>query len=118
MAALYRFGTGIEYAKIGTAETVMVLSTAFGNGFFEELLWRGTSLHLFPNSRFFWIIWPNLGFALWHFAPGSVSPSGNAVALVIGAVFFGFYLAYLSRRTDGIGWCVVAHVLGGLIMVG
>ena len=117
MAALFRLGTGMEYEKLGTVATGIVLSSAFGNGFFEELLWRGTSLHLFPRSRFFGIVWPSLWFALWHFAPGSVSPSGNAVALVIGSAFFGFYLSFLSRRTGGVGWCVIAHTLGGLVMV-
>lgn len=117
MAGLFRLGTGMEYEKLGTAATVMVVSTAFGNGFFEELLWRGTSLHLFPQSRLFGIVWPSLWFALWHFAPGSVSPSGNAVALVIGSAFFGFYLSFLSRRTGSIGWCIVAHILGGLVML-
>lgn len=103
MAALYRLATGMEYERIGAAATDMVLSTAFGNGFFEELLWRGTSLHLFPNSRFLGIVWPSVWFALWHFASGTVSLDGNVVALVIGAALFGFYLSYLSRRTGGIG---------------
>lgn len=117
MASLYRLIPGMKYEKAGVLTLLLLLSTAFGNGFFEEILWRGVSMQLFPDNIFFRIIWPSIWFALWHYAPGSVSPSGNVIGLMIGSGFFGFYLSYLAKRTNGLWWCIVAHTLGGVIMV-
>jgi len=96
---------------------LLLLSTTFGNGFFEEVLWRGVYMKLFPGSLMFRIVWPSIWFALWHYAPGSVSSNGNIMALVIGAAFFGFYLSFLAKKTDTIWWCIVTHILGGIIMI-
>ena len=63
------------------------------------------------------IAWPTIWFALWHFAPGSVSQDGNPLPLVIGSGFFGLLLGFLAWKTDSIFWCIVAHVVGGLIIV-
>jgi len=67
--------------------------------------------------NFYRIIWPSICFALWHYAPGSVSANSNTVALIIGAGLFGFLLAFLAKRTGGIWWGVAAHILGGIVMV-
>ena len=72
---------------------------------------------LFPQSLFFRIIWPSVWFALRHYAPGSVSPTGNVIGLMVGAGFFGFYLAFLAKKTDTIWWGMIAHALGGIIMI-
>ena len=117
MASLYRLIPGMEYKKASALTTLLLLISTFGNGFFEEILWRGVPMQLFPNSIFFRIIWPSVWFALWHYAPGSVSPSGNVIGLMVGAGVFGFYLSYLAKKTNTIWWCIVAHTLGGIIMV-
>jgi membrane protease YdiL (CAAX protease family) len=31
-------------------------------------------------------------------------------------VLFGFYMAFLARRTDSVWWPIAAHVLGGVVM--
>jgi membrane protease YdiL (CAAX protease family) len=117
MAALAKLFTGMGYNKPEPWIWLLYISTAFGNGFFEELLWRGVYLELFPDRSFFAIIWPSIWFALWHYAPGSVSANSNPLALIIGAGLFGFLLAFLAKRTGTVWWCVVAHVLGGIVMV-
>lgn len=117
MAALYRFIPGMEYKKESVLTILLLFSTAFGNGFFEEVLWRGVYMQLFPENYFFRIIWPSTWFALWHYVPGSVSPSGNVIGLIIGAGFLGFYSSYLAKWTNTIWWSIVAHTLGGIIMV-
>jgi membrane protease YdiL (CAAX protease family) len=117
MAALYRFIPGMEYKKESVLTILLLFSTAFGNGFFEEVLWRGVYMQLFPENYFFRIIWPSTWFALWHYVPGSVSPSGNVIGLIIGAGFLGFYSSYLAKWTNTIWWSIVAHTFGGIIMV-
>lgn len=117
MAAIYRFVPNMNYEKPTLLIYVLVLLTSFGNGFFEEVLWRGVYMELFPQNIFFRIIWPSIWFALWHYVPGSVNPSGNVIGLMIGSGFFGFYLSFLARMKDTIFWTILAHTLGGIIMV-
>ncbi|MFC2054702.1 CPBP family intramembrane glutamic endopeptidase [Chloroflexota bacterium] len=118
MASLYRFIPGMGYQKPSVWIFLLILSTTFGNGFFEEVLWRGVYMELFPDSTMFRIIWPSFWFAIWHYVPGSVHPDGNVVALIIGAGAFGLYLSFLAKKTNTLWWSIVAHTLGGIIMIG
>lgn len=118
IASIYRLIPGMEYEKPSVWILLMLLSTTVGNGLFEEVLWRGVYLQLFPDSALLRMIWPSIWFALWHYAPGSVSPSGNVFGLMIGSGIFGLYLSYLANRTNTLWWCIVAHMLGGIVMLG
>lgn len=117
MTIIFRVLTGSHYAKTDILWTILLVSTAFGNGFFEEVLWRATFVIVFPNNIFYRMIWPSFCFALWHYIPGSLSPNSNVAGLMIGSGLFGLYLAFLARRTGTIWWCIVCHTLGGIIMV-
>ena len=117
MAALYKLIPDMEYEKPSIGIFLLVLSTCFGNGFFEEVLWRGTYMRLFPNSIMFRIIWPSIWFALWHYVPGSINPGGNVIGLIIGSGLMGFYLSFIARKTNTIYWTIIAHTLGGIIMI-
>jgi membrane protease YdiL (CAAX protease family) len=116
-AGLYRLIPGMNYEKPQAWIFFMLITTNIGNGFFEELLWRGVYLELFPNNLFLGLIWPSLWFALWHYAPGSVNPDGNVVGLMVGSGIMGFYLSFLSRRTGTIWWTIIMHAIGGFIMI-
>jgi membrane protease YdiL (CAAX protease family) len=117
MAALYKLIPGMEYEKPSTWILLLQLSTCFGNGFFEEVLWRGMYMSLFPESIMFRIVWPSIWFALWHYAPGSVSAVGNVAGLMIGSGLMGFYLSLLAKKTGTIWWTILAHTIGGIIMI-
>lgn len=104
------------YEKESVWIALLLFSTPFGNGFFEEVLWRGMYLRLFPDHLFYRMIWPSLWFALWHYAPGSVS-SGNPARLMIGAGVMGLYLSYLAKKRNTAWWGIVVHTVGGIIMV-
>lgn len=119
MAAIFRFiPGGMEYDKPNAFILVLLLFTAFGNGFFEEILWRGVYMKLFPNNLLLRIVWPSIWFGLWHYVPGSVNPNGGHVlGLIIGALFLGFYSGFLAKITNTLWWSIVIHVLGGIIMV-
>lgn len=116
-AGLYRLVPGMEYAKPQAWIFLLLLSTNPGNGFFEELLWRGVYLELFPKNRLFGFIWPSLWFALWHYAPGSIAPDGNVIGLMVGSGIMGSYLSFLARRTGTIWWTIIMHTIGGFIMI-
>jgi len=116
LASIGRFMLGMEYEKESMWIYLLLLSTAFGNGFFEEVLWRGVYMQLFPKSIFYRMIWPSLWFAVWHYAPGSVL-SDWVVTLMIGAGVFGLYLSYLTKKTNTLWWSILTHSLAGIIMV-
>lgn len=117
LAGIFKFITGSNYEKSDFWVALMLVSTTIGNGFFEELLWRGVYMVQFPLNLFFRIVWASVWFGLWHYVPGTVSSNSNAAGLIIGSTLFGFYLSYLANRTGTIWWSIVAHVLGGLVMV-
>lgn len=116
-AGLYRLVPGMQYDKPQAWVFLLLLTTNFGNGFFEELLWRGVYLEFFPKNLMLGMIWPSLWFALWHYAPGSINPDGNVFGLMVGSGIMGFYLSFLSRRTGTIWWTIIMHTIGGFIMI-
>lgn len=117
MAGLYRFVPGMGYEKPDIWIFILLLSTNFGNGFFEEVLWRGVYMKLFPDSILFRIVWSSIWFGLWHYVPGSVSSNGNTMGLIIGSCLMGFYLSFMAKKTGTIWWNIVAHTVGGFIMI-
>ena len=62
-----RFTRVLDYREANTWLTLMMISTAFGNGFFEELLWRGAYMEAFPENLLLRIAWPTIWFALWRY---------------------------------------------------
>lgn len=117
MAGAVRLLPGMGYEKHTIGVLLLVLSTTVGNGFFEELFWRGVYLELFRQRFFFRVVWPSVWFGLWHLIPVSVSNGESLLPMVMGPLFFGFYLAFLARRTDSVWWPFVTHLVGGLVMI-
>jgi membrane protease YdiL (CAAX protease family) len=119
MTTVFKWIPGsIQYEKSTIWTLVILIFSAFGNGFFEEIYWRGTFMILFPKNIIFRIIWPSIGFALWHYVPGSVNPdSSHIIGLMSGALFLGFYSGFLAWKSNSIWWSILAHVLGGLIII-
>jgi hypothetical protein len=116
LAALYKLVPGMGYEKPSRWMWFLIVSTSFGNGFFEEVLWRGVYMELFPDDLLLRIVWPTIWFGLWHYAPGAIAPDGNPLGLMIGSGLMGFYLSFLAKRTGTIWWTIIAHTLGGVIM--
>ena len=116
-AAIARLMPGMAgYERENIWILVLLLSTPFCNGLFEEVLWRGVYVKLFPRGVFFGVLWPSIWFALWHYVPGSVL-HGNVAGLMIGSGMMGLYLACLTRKTHTLWWSIVVHTLGGIIMI-
>jgi membrane protease YdiL (CAAX protease family) len=113
------FVPGMGYEKESVCILLLLLSTPFGNGFFEEILWRGVYVTLFPKSVFYRMIWPSVWFAIWHYVPGSVLHENitGFIGLMVGSGLMGLYLSYLTTKTNTLWWSIVIHVLGGMIML-
>lgn len=119
MAGVVLLIPGMEYESLSGAVLVLLLSTTVGNGVFEETLWRGVYLELFRDRRFWRVGWASLWFGLWHVIPVSVNAETliEVLPMVAGSMLFGFYLAFLAGKTDSVWWPMVAHLLGGIVMV-
>jgi membrane protease YdiL (CAAX protease family) len=118
MAAVVRFSVpGMAYEKATIGAVILLAISPFANGLFEELLWRGVYLRMFPDKLWLRAVVPSIWFGLWHLVPGSISADGPHIGMVVGPFFMGLYLAFLAKRTDSVWWPMVAHALGGLVMI-
>ena len=109
--------TFMEYDKVSLLGKLMLLITAFGNGIFEEVLWRGVYVELFPNNSFWGVIWPSIWFAVWHLAPGFVSDTFNPFVLMAGAFVFGLCWSIVAWKSNSIRFSTLSHILTGLVRV-
>jgi len=106
----------VVHFAIGALPVLVVQS--FVNGTLEEVLWRGVYIELFPGDRLWGFGWPTVWFALWHLAPGSISPltnRGGAWWLV--RAVFGACWGWLALRTGSIRYSAASHILAGLARV-
>jgi membrane protease YdiL (CAAX protease family) len=117
MAFVFSYISKTEYNKVNLLGLILLIITPFGNGIFEEILWRGVYMELYPNNNFLRIIYSTIWYALFHFASGSLSSNPNILGLVIGSAFFGIYLAILTKWTGTIWWSIICHILGGFVMI-
>jgi hypothetical protein len=97
-----------------TREKTLLVFVTIMNSFWEEVLWRGVYITLFPDNRWWSAVWPTLWFALWHYAPGSISPLTDVRTLMIGAGVLGASFSWIAIKTQSIRTTALAHILGGL----
>lgn len=119
MAGVVLLMPDMGYEKRSAGIWLLLLSSTLGNGLFEETLWRGVYLELFRNLRSWRVWWAGTWFGLWHIIPVSINAASFAevMPMVIGSMFFGYYLAFVAKRTDSVWWPMIAHFLGGIVMV-
>ena len=117
MALIFSYLSGIEYKQTNLLALILFVITVFGNGIFEEILWRGVYMELYPKNYFLRFIYSTIWYALFHFASGSLSSNSNVLGLVIGSAFFGIFLALLAKWTNTIWWSILCHILGGFVMM-
>ena len=113
------FVPGMEYEKQNAWILLLLLSTCFGNGFFEELLWRGVYYKLYPKNILFRMIWPSVCFGIWHYVPVSINNNelSGLIGMIIGPILMGLVLSYMTKKTGTLWWSILAHTIGGIIMV-
>jgi membrane protease YdiL (CAAX protease family) len=60
------------------------------------------------------VIYPAIGFGLWHLSPQSIFPhtgSGGKFGFAFSAIFLGLAFGWVAMSTGTILWVSVAHVL-------
>jgi hypothetical protein len=101
-------------AKPGWRSVVISVAIALVNGILEEVLWRGAYVSLFPDQWLLAVLYPAVGFGVWHFSPQSVFPNrapGGNLSLVLVAAILGLLWGWVAYASGSIGWTVASHVL-------
>ncbi|MFQ5868250.1 MAG: type II CAAX prenyl endopeptidase Rce1 family protein [bacterium] len=110
-----------EIATTSFLAIISSLGLAIGMGILEEVLWRGLYIKMFPDNLVKGIIYPSIGFTIWHLSPllviPTTSPGGN-LALLPGVFFIGICFALVTWRTKSITWAVIAHFLLNFFALG
>ena len=92
------------------------------NGTCEEILWRGLYVRNFSNKVILGLIYPSIGFAIWHLSPQLVFPlEGGIIGIIIFIIstfFLGFCYGLVSYKTDSIRWNAISHSLNSILAFG
>lgn len=97
--------------SIDTRVAIVMAATGVINATGEELLWRGVFLEAFPNDPIRGLLWPLVGFSLWHLAPQIILPSRlGRWRFVLGAGLVGSASAMSAWRSRGLRNCLAPHI--------
>ena len=98
---------------------MIAIPVAIINGICEEVLWRGLYVRAFSTNLVLAVVYPSIGFALWHISPQLVLPSESGVwPFVLSTFFLGAGYGLVAFRTRSIRWTAISHVLGGILGTG
>ena len=115
--------TVIMYPPTGLLSSVklflIAIPVAIINGVCEEMLWRGLYVKAFRGNILLGVVYPSVGFALWHISPQLLVPAGTGIwPFVMSTFFLGISYAWISYRTGSIKWNAISHSIGGILDLG
>lgn len=106
------FGPFLQRAgKITWLMWIVSFVIAVVNAVTEEIIWRGLYVKYFKDPL--WgLIYPILGFALWHISPNSVNPSSFGIPLfVLFSGILGVFWGVAAYRTKSVRWTLLSHII-------
>lgn len=106
---------GKSFVKASLALVLLAIPLATLNGFCEEILWRGMFVQAFPGNPWLGILYPAVGFALWHLAPQSVFLAENKSAFIFSTFFLGLAYGFIAYSTGSAKWTAISHSLSGIL---
>jgi membrane protease YdiL (CAAX protease family) len=109
---------GKSFIKAPLTLILLAIPLATLNGFGEEILWRGMFVQAFPGNPWLGVLYPAVGFALWHLAPQSVFPAENKTAFILSTLFLGLAYGFIAHSTGSAFWTAISHSLGGILALG
>ncbi len=83
---------------------LIAIPAATVNGICEEVLWRGLYVKTFPDNVWLAMIFPSIGFALWHWVPLQVFSAGNKFTFVLSTLFLGLAYGFIAYKTGSAKW--------------
>jgi membrane protease YdiL (CAAX protease family) len=106
---------GREFINASLPLILLSVPLATLNGLGEELFWRGIFVKAFPTNPWLGIIYPSVGFALWHLIPVSLFPVANLPGFILSTFFLGLAYGFIAYRTGSARWTIISHSLNGLL---
>jgi membrane protease YdiL (CAAX protease family) len=95
---------------------VIAIPIAIINGVCEEILWRGVYVKAFPANMVLGVVYPSIGFALWHISSQLLIPAETGFwPFVLSTFFLGISYGLISYRTGSIKWNAISHSIGGIL---
>ena len=94
---------------------LIAIPAATVNGICEELLWRGLYVHAFPDNFWMAILFPAIGFALWHLVPLQIFSNGSKFTFVLSTFFLGLAYGFVAYKTGSARWTAISHSLNGIL---
>lgn len=113
LVAIFMFAA--EFLRAPLHLILLAIPLAMINGICEEILWRGVFVRVFPKNIWLAILYPSVGFALWHLAPQTIFPAENVVGFVISTFFLALPYGYIAYRTGSARWTAISHSLSGIL---
>lgn len=104
-----------EFSRAPLILILLAVPLATVNGLCEETLWRGLYVRCFPRNAWLAILYPSLGFALWHLAPQVIFPSENVFGFLVSTFLLALPYGYIAYRTDSAKWTAISHSLSGIL---
>jgi membrane protease YdiL (CAAX protease family) len=106
---------GRDFIRAPLTLILIAIPAAAVNGLCEEILWRGLYVSLFLDNLWLTILFPSIGFVLWHLVPLQVFSEGNKTAFVLSIFFLGLAYGIIAYKTGSVTWTVISHSLGGIL---
>lgn len=100
---------------------LIAIPAAIVTGTCEEILWRGAYVKMFPGQIVWGLIYPSLGFAVWHLSPQLVYPAsmpGGMFAFAGLTFFLGLCYGLVAYKTGSCKWTAISHSLNGILNIG
>jgi membrane protease YdiL (CAAX protease family) len=122
-AALLLVVTGVTlvmylqgFLHASPALILVAIPCALIDGLSEEILWRGLYIRSFPSNPWLAVVYPSVGFALWHIVPQLVFPSsGGIFVFVLSTLFLGLAYGWIAYRVGSARWTALSHSLNGVL---
>jgi len=109
---------GKKFLQAPLTLILVAIPVATINGICEELLWRGLYVRAFPDNAWLAILFPAMGFALWHLVPLQVFSDSNKFAFVLSTFFLGLAYGFIAYKTGSAKWTAISHSLSGIVALG
>lgn len=115
LAAVFMYAGEFLRAPLTLMLLAIPLPPATLNGFCEEILWHGLYTRLFVRNAWLGVLYPALGFALWHFAPQVIFPAESVIGFVLSTFFLALPYGFIAYKTGSAKWTAISHSLSGIL---
>ena len=113
LVTLFMYGKGFIKAPLNLI--LIAIPAAAINGICEETLWRGLYVKTFPENIWLAILFPAIGFALWHLVPQQIFSEGNRSPFIFSTFLLGLAYGFIATRTGSAEWTAISHSLNGVL---